>query len=78
MHACLAVPDIDAATDGEVPAGGGMDVQSLALDAELVLSFTGDRQVTLHAVTLHGHRELGTFDHVRDAWAAIDRIDIRS
>ena len=77
MEGRLAVPDGYAPTAGEETASDGAGPQSLAVDADLVLDFTGDREVTLHVVTPQGNPELGTFDHVRDAWAAVDRIDLQ-
>ena len=73
----LALPDRCAATEGDEIASNRAGARSVALDAELVLNFDDDREVTLHVVTPEGSRQLGTFDHVRDAWAAVDRIDSR-
>ena len=73
----LAVHDRRAATEGDETASDGARTPSVTVDAELVLNFSDDREVTLHVVTPQGNRELGTFDHVRDAWAALDRIDVQ-
>ena len=73
----MAVPDRCAATEGDETASDGARTPSVTVDAELVLDFNDEREVTLHVVTPQGSRELGTFEHVRDAWAAVDRIDLR-
>ena len=73
----LAVSARCAATEGDETASDGAGTRSVTVDAELVLDFNDDREVTLHVVTPQGDRELGTFDHVRDAWAAVDRIDLQ-
>ena len=76
MEPLMAVRGVDPATARAEIAGGGAGAQSLAADAELVLSFTDNAKVTLHVVTPHGNRVLGAFDNARDAWAAVDRIDL--
>ncbi len=74
----LAVPGRCAPTEGDETASDGAGMQSVTVDAELVLDFNADREIMLHVVTPQGHRELGTFDHVRDAWGAVDRIDLQA
>ena len=77
MQASMAVPGVDAATEGAV-ASGDASAQSLTADDDLVLDVTDDGEVTLQVMTPRGHRVLGTFDNARDAWAVVGRIDVEA
>lgn len=42
----------------------------------LAVSRDADRHIVVHALGLDGPEPVGTFDSARDAWAAIDRLDL--
>jgi hypothetical protein len=51
-------------------------LQSIVIGADLVLTITDDQRMTLHTVTPEGTSDLGTFDSVSAAWAAVDAFDM--
>ncbi|WP_354698456.1 hypothetical protein DSM112329_04136 [Paraconexibacter sp. AEG42_29] len=42
----------------------------------LAISRGTDRSITLHALGLQGPESVGTFASARDAWAAVDALDL--
>lgn len=42
----------------------------------LAISRGEDRSITLHTIGLDGLEDVGTFRSARDAWAAVDALDL--
>lgn len=42
----------------------------------LAISRGTDRSITLHTLGLEGLESVGTFANARDAWAAVDALDL--
>lgn len=78
MGSLKAVPGVRAAKNGDGAVSDSVGVQSVVIGADLVLTVTDDRRITLHALTSRGNHELGTFDDVRAAWTVVDSIDLGS
>ncbi len=76
MKRPIAAPGEHAATERERAATDGTATQPFPVAPDLVLT-VDDQRVTLHAMTPHGVRELVRRADVRDAWAAVDRIDLQ-
>jgi hypothetical protein len=51
-------------------------VRAIVIGADLVLTITDDQRMTLATLTPEGTRQLGTFDSVGAAWAAVDAYDL--